>query len=89
MEREAIKPGSERPGRGMRKAGVLHQTTEKDAAMSGPEMTGRLSKRRDRPKPDIGPRKSHQADAGPLLKMSDRADNSRSICPSVPTVIRR
>jgi hypothetical protein len=39
--------------------------------------------------PDIGPRKSNQADAGSLPRMSDRADSSRSICPSVPTVIRR
>jgi hypothetical protein len=30
-----------------------------------------------------------QAAAGSLPKTSDNADNSRSICPSVPTVIRR
>ena len=31
----------------------------------------------------------NQAAAGSLPRMSDSADNSRSICPSVPTVIRR
>ena len=31
----------------------------------------------------------NQAAAGSLPRISDRADNSRSICPSVPTVIRR
>jgi hypothetical protein len=34
-------------------------------------------------------RRRNQAAAGSLPKMSDRADNSRVICPSVPTVIRR
>ena len=39
--------------------------------------------------PDASRLDIHQAAAGAAPWMSDRADNSRSICPSVPTVIRR
>ena len=52
--------------------------THHERALPTPALRGSLTTRR-----------RNQAALGSLPKMSDRADNSRSICPSVPTVIRR